>query len=149
MTWPLQRGDWVTLEFASRSLDAWLSGGGDDVEPKDPRRHDLSDVMVDPTGPAPFSDALPVEAVDDTAPVVRGDEVHLGKSEPSDWVALASLVFDEIKKVRDKLDTFISNYNVHTHTGVTTGGGTSGSPSTPESSPSSVDEVKSDTVKSE
>lgn len=43
----LQKGDPVWLLFSERSLDIWLSKGGK-VDPKDPRKHALSDAVALP-----------------------------------------------------------------------------------------------------
>lgn len=55
MTWPLQAGDGVKLDFAQRSLDGWLNG--QEAAPDDPRRFDLADAVATPglsaTGVAP------------------------------------------------------------------------------------------------
>lgn len=61
---PLKRGDKVLLIFADRSLDKWLSTGGD-IEPADARMHDLSDAVAYP-GLYPFND---------TANVTNGDDI--------------------------------------------------------------------------
>lgn len=49
ITWPLEEGDIVFLAFAERSLDRWLEAGdGDEVDPQESRRHDLSDAIALP-----------------------------------------------------------------------------------------------------
>jgi hypothetical protein len=50
---PLKRGDYVGLLFSERSLDIWLATGGT-VDPKDPRKFDISDAVAYP-GIYPFS----------------------------------------------------------------------------------------------
>lgn len=52
MHWPLNAGDNVLLLFSERSLDNWLSTGGE-VAPIDPRKFDLSDAIAIP-GLIPF-----------------------------------------------------------------------------------------------
>ena len=51
---PLKKGDTGTLLICERSLDSWLVAGGC-VNPKDFRRHDLSDAQFIP-GLKPFSE---------------------------------------------------------------------------------------------
>jgi len=119
LTWPLQKGDRVELRFASRSLDEWLTGGGDDVEPKDPRRFDVTDAIVDP-GISSFAEALANDRLDDAAMVLFGEKIYLGDANPAQFVALAGKVEDEIQKIRDKLDALVSAYNGHTHTSTAT-----------------------------
>lgn len=51
---PVNEGDYVLLLFVERSIDLWLSVGGQ-VTPTDPRKFDLSDAIAIP-GLVPFSD---------------------------------------------------------------------------------------------
>ncbi len=51
---PVKVGDLVELRFCERSMDIWLSKGGS-VDPKDPRKFDLSDAIAYP-GCYPFTD---------------------------------------------------------------------------------------------
>ncbi len=52
-TYPIQKGDFVTLHFAERSIDAWKSNGGE-VNPGDLRTFHISDPIATP-GLKPFS----------------------------------------------------------------------------------------------
>lgn len=45
-TMPIRPGDGVTLHFAQRALDEWLTG--DATAPQDPRRYDLTDAVAVP-----------------------------------------------------------------------------------------------------
>lgn len=56
MHWPLNNDDSVLLFFSERSLDNWLSTGGE-VAPSDPRKFDLSDAIAIP-GLIPFPDTI-------------------------------------------------------------------------------------------
>ena len=56
VTFPIAVGDTVLLVFSSSSLDQWLALGGE-VDPKDDRRHDLSDAIAIP-GLRDFAHAL-------------------------------------------------------------------------------------------
>ncbi len=49
ITFELQKGDVVLLVFAERSVDRWKTAGGK-VDPKDPRKHALSDAFAIPGG---------------------------------------------------------------------------------------------------
>ena len=52
LTWPVVAGDPCLLVFGDRSLEEWESaGGGREVEPADPRTHDLTDALAIPLGP--------------------------------------------------------------------------------------------------
>lgn len=110
MTFPLRKGDPVLLMVSQASIDRWFARGGV-VDPGDDRHHALSDAFAMPGGMSE-PEALDEDAVHETATRIEGDEIHAGGTEP--LVTLA--VF------RDFVDTY---YAVHTHTGVTTGPGTS------------------------
>jgi len=60
LTFPIEPGDLVLLLFSDRSLDEWLSKGGQ-AEPRDPRTHDLSDGLAIP-GLASFADVTAADA---------------------------------------------------------------------------------------
>ena len=66
MHMPVTRGTGVMLVFADRSLDRWLTQGGN-VEPKDGRAHAYSDAIAIP-GLSPFS------AYGDTENAAQDDE---------------------------------------------------------------------------
>ena len=53
ITFPIVKGDYVLLIFCQRSLDLWLSVGGQ-VTPNDPRKFDISDAIAIP-GLQPFT----------------------------------------------------------------------------------------------
>lgn len=63
--------------------------------------------------------------------VIPADTVYLGAEAAAQFVALAN-------KVGTELSAIVNAFNSHQHLGVVTGGGTSGAPSTPMSSPSST-----------
>lgn len=112
-TFPLSPGDPVVLVFSERSTDEWLSQGGTGHEPADSRRFDLSDAIVVPGG-RPFGDA--VQEVADNAAVLASDkEIHFGKADPSDWIALASKVKDTVNALISDVKSFVSTYNSHQH----------------------------------
>jgi hypothetical protein len=54
---PLSAGDLGMAVFCERSLDAWLQGKGQIVDPQDPRHHNLSDAVFVP-GLRPFGAPL-------------------------------------------------------------------------------------------
>jgi hypothetical protein len=60
ITFPVSRGDTGLLVFAERSIDVWLSRGGD-VDPNDFRKHDISDGVFIP-GLHPFNSAPSADA---------------------------------------------------------------------------------------
>jgi len=59
ISFPLNEGDTVLLLFSQRSIDNWLSTGGE-VVPNDPRKFDLSDAIAIP-GLRDFSQTSPAE----------------------------------------------------------------------------------------
>lgn len=107
--WPVRAGDTVLLIFSSASLDRWLVRGGM-LDPGDDRNHDINDCYALP-GVQSFADAS-----DDGVMIefTGNGQIHAGGSSP-----LAT------KADIDALRTWCAP---HVHTGVTTGGGSSGPP---------------------
>jgi Phage protein Gp138 N-terminal domain len=70
ITWPLNRGDTVTMICSSSSLDRWLSLGGE-VDPIDDRRHHITDGIAFP-GVRDLQHVLPASAMDAAAMVIGG-----------------------------------------------------------------------------
>ena len=104
---PVTKGDTGLLIFSEASLDLWLAKGGE-IDPGDDRRFSLSDAVFIP-GLQAFPDTS------DNTPIIEftaGGEIHAGGSN-----SLAT---------KADIDALITTFNSHTHTGVTTGGGTSG-----------------------
>jgi hypothetical protein len=76
ITWPIAVGDTVLLVFSEASLDKWVVTGGE-VDPRDDRRHSLSDAVAIP-GLRPFKNAT---AADGTNVVIEAPaEIHAGGS---------------------------------------------------------------------
>lgn len=155
LTWPLEEGDWVTLQVQSHSIDEWLSTASEDNVPASERRFDISDVIAVP-GPSPFADALEGDAVNTAAMVAKVDELHLGSSDPDDWVALANKTLNTINSLISSINSFLtSTYNPHTHNQITPLIPIAPNPITPPNSPASTlsstseSDYKSDKVKSE
>lgn len=92
LTIDLEEGDIGMVRFCDRSIDEWLLTGGQDIEVADYlRRHDFNDAVFEPVA-RPFVDALPSSAWAAGAAVLSGDDVRLGSSAATAYVALASLV---------------------------------------------------------
>lgn len=102
LTWPLVEGDPVLLVFAERSIDEWRAQSGDDHEPSDPRRFDLSDAVA-LAGVRSPADPLPADAVHASDVVIRGN-VRLGSAEAADLVALASKVEAALSALKAAID---------------------------------------------
>lgn len=145
ITFPLSEGDTVELQFASRSLDEWLESGTDSapIEPNDPRRHDVTDVVARPTLRS-FADALGDERRDPDALVIYSDdEIHLGSDDPDQFVALADDVKSEISSLSSTVNALVTAYNGHTHDGNVVAPTAQGVPH------SGVGDVDSDKVKAD
>lgn len=130
LSWPLEEGDLVHVIFVERSTDQYLGGNGDLTKPLDFRMHNLSDAVAYP-GYYPrglsLADAHAENAVlgyDGGAQIhiKPNGETHIGSEDAADFVALAQKTLDEIKAVRDTLNTHITNYNSHIHTTTATVG---------------------------
>lgn len=160
ITLPVKIGDYVEIRFSQRSLDLWLTKGGD-VDPLDPRKFHIKDAVAYP-GLYPFTMPPVGASADDiiiqntsaskvrikpdgtielegtTAIKALADLVVL--SGDSDAVALAS-------KVMTELSALVTYINTHTHpyTNVAAPAVTS-APSVPKSA---AGQVKSDKVKAE
>jgi hypothetical protein len=63
IAWPLKKGDRVLLLVCDRSIDEWSGGDGEDITPRDPREHDLTDAVVYP-GTRPKARPLSFVATD-------------------------------------------------------------------------------------
>jgi hypothetical protein len=114
LTWPVKAGDEVLLIWSAASLDLWLARGGV-VDPEDDRRHQVSDAVAIP---GLRHAALPGSAVG-SGMVLAAAQIQLGSSSALDPVIRKS-----------DLDALINVFNLHVHTGVTTGPGSSGPPVT-------------------
>lgn len=112
-TFPLKPGDSVILVFSERSMDEWLSQGGTGHQPADSRRYDLSDAIVIPGGRS-FGDAVQ-EVAKNAAVIEAADQIHLGKANPTDWLALTSKVKATINNLISEINSFVSTYNGHQH----------------------------------
>jgi hypothetical protein len=128
VSFPMTKGDLVLLIFCERSIDVWLSGNGDDTNPDDFRRHDLSDAIAIP-GMYPFKKAI--SQVDKDNMVLgkdKGIQIHLtpdGTVEAKMGGGTAGLS----AAIAEKLETLYTSvkmaFDNHTHG---TGVGPSGPP---------------------
>lgn len=151
ISFPIVVGDFVLLVFAERSLDNYKTGNGADADPVDLRMHNLSDAVAYP-GVPPFSKALKdvdaenmVMGKDGGKQIhIKQEEVHLGKKDPTDAVALASLVKAELDKIQFTLDN-----HAHPTTATVGPSATPGVISKTLTPVGSIAEIKSDVVKSE
>ncbi len=159
---PLNEGDFVIVSYSERSLDDWLTNGGTDVEPKDPRRFSDQDAVVlrriDPDGAGPDASTVQADALTlanrdgsvrivingDGSVVIDSDEIFLGSAGATKKVALAEDVEAEIASVRSALAG-------HTHpvAGVTPGMGSVTTATPLPVIPTTVGPTGADKVKAE
>jgi hypothetical protein len=104
---PIKRGDTGTIIFSERSLDLWLVQGGD-VDPKDPRKNDLSDGIFIP-GLNPFNISMSIPT-DDSIRIMNGtsivDIMPTGKFKiKNDSNELIALLSDALAEVIALIDT--------------------------------------------
>lgn len=110
LTLPITAGDMGLLVFADRSLDRWLNGIGSEVDPGDPRMHDLSDAIFLP-GVYPFG--APRAGVSGAHVVMHlsgGAQLHLGQASPPYAVALAESVEDALSDLKSAMSS-AANYD--------------------------------------
>ncbi len=133
-TWPVAEDDAVLVHFAERELGDWVQGQyGQVIDPGEGPMHSLN-------GPVAYLGGHPATHPITPTPSIRNrvlhaeNELHLGGQDPSDFVALASLVLDELQKIKTKFDS-------HTHlvvVGSTPFSGPSAAPTSPMLTPQSV-----------
>lgn len=127
MTWPLLPNDSCILVFADRSIDEWIDKGGI-YDPKDGRRHNLSDAFVIPGG-APTSTAIPADA----AKLIVGTTSGTAKVEidPTGNVTVDGVMISIGQGAVDPAvlgNALLTYLNSHTHTAPA---GVAGGPTTP------------------
>ncbi len=141
MTFPVKAGDLVCLHFMERSIDNYLSSTGEDTDPDDFRKHDLSDAVAVP-GFYPFA-----RSIGDISSV----NMVMGKSEGGIQIHLTpggtmELKFDgeadEAVALGNALQLFWDNvfkpaFDVHTHASA----GAPPVPSAPSFDPSIISKV--------
>lgn len=136
LTFPVAAGDEVLIVFASRCIDSWWQSGGIGA-PAEVRMHDLSDGFAIL---APTSQPKRLGGVSSSNVQLRDSAgstfVEITPSGAVNIVAATSinLTAPSIKfhgEVQQDGGALVSNgitYGTHKHTGVQTGGGTSGGP---------------------
>ena len=136
---PIQAGDVVQLVVQGWDVSAWLAGQGEAVTA---RRFSISDLAAIPS----YSrGGLSSDKISSNSPVLWGDPVLIGDSTASDFVALAQKVLAELNEVKSQFDALAVTFGAHTHAGVATGSGVSGTPASGfviSYSPSSVAATK-------
>jgi hypothetical protein len=126
LTFPINPGDTGEIRVHDRSLQRWLELG-QAVDPVSAWLHTLGSGVFSPTL-YPSTDPIS-PATDQTATVLHGELIKLHR-DALDFVALS-------EKVMTELQAFRTWANTHTHTGVTTGIGSTGT-GTPKGAVGSV-----------
>lgn len=106
LSFGLSVGDTVLLIYLDRSLDRWKSLGGE-VDPVDVRRHHPSDAIA-VVGLHAFN--APLDGVSDTHTILTakpGAEVRLGDASPSDAIALASRVNQQLNDLKTAISSWV------------------------------------------
>jgi hypothetical protein len=124
---PVSPGDIVTMVFADRSIEQWISGSGDAKDPQDTRRHHLSDAYAilggypkAMTWPSAFPSAMEIE-------VKPGTRISVGNG-TDELLNLAHDAFVDLKSICDELSATLTQMALLTVTGVLSGGAVSGIP---------------------
>jgi hypothetical protein len=138
IVWTPLPGDEVQLLCSSHAIDDWLVTGNSDQVPTSPRRFSITDAVAIPgirSIKRPRESAVTagtdlVIGREDGAVEIRvsASDIKLGGPTATDFVALASLVLAELTAIK-------TAYDLHTHSGVTTGPGVSGPPVAPMPAP--------------
>lgn len=159
LSMPVKVGCFVWLQFGERAIDMWREKGSE-TDPGDLRIHSTADAVAFP-GVYPGSKALGsvhpdniVLGFDDGVQVHLTPDgvINLGEESAADFVALASLVKNEITALRTTVNTLVTAYNGHVHvTTATVGAGTTpgelSPPAAQATAPDAVGDVAAETVK--
>ncbi len=111
---PISKGSIVTLVFADRSIENWISGNGDPREPGDTRKHHLNDAYAIPGGypiQRPWETAYPdaLEMV-----VKKGTKIAIG-NDTVELLNLAHDAFSSLKDLADELSQLLTDIQLETH----------------------------------
>jgi len=130
---PLNSGDTVMIYFSERSLEVWLDRGGE-ASPGEERKFDLTDAVAIP-GVYPFNVPSLATNNDDVILIHGGSKLTLKKNGDIDISSSGAVTInggsiDLGDGTTRKLmtDAIITKFNTHTHAGVVTGAGVSGTP---------------------
>ena len=117
---PIKKGDPCLVLFADRNIDNWYSAGAE-AAPANSRCHDIADGIA-LVGLNSLADSMANydDNVNLTIPATKKLVVDGGASAEILGTAALALI--------SELNAFITSFNSHTHSGVTTGLGASGAP---------------------
>lgn len=106
ITFPIKKGDYVLLIFCQRSLDLWLSVGGQ-VTPNDPRKFDISDAIAIP-GLQPFTGDFSGTSSTDFEITFGGSKISISPTgaiqiKTASTVAIGNEVVELLQQISDTL----------------------------------------------
>lgn len=111
---PIEKGDFCLLGFMQRSIDNWVSSGGD-IDPDDNRKFDLSDCIALP-GLFPFTENFVPSATNsaefkykNTSLKLTGNKIRLGSS-------LVDII-SQLSELVSKLSSAVVQVDTNTGTG--------------------------------
>lgn len=146
MSAPIAVGDFVFVIFSDSALGQFRSKGMES-ESGDIRRHALDGAVAFPANVYPTANALSsvhaanlVLGKDDGAQIhiKPTGEIDLYEENAAEFVALATKVLTELQSIQTQVNTLITTFNAnvavfaaHIHSGVTPGGGVTGTTATP------------------
>lgn len=116
ITFPIEVGSTVILQFTSANLAYWLSTGAQALPP-DERRHDVCSALAYPGGHSFGGDAAPSTEAPDDALVIHGGKLRLGGPAANDRVARMS----DLQQVLNYAVAVNARVSGHTHAVSTTG----------------------------
>lgn len=126
ITFPVKPGDTVLLIFSQRSIDRWVQSEGGEVDPLDNRKHDISDAIAIP-GLAPFPAALPADP--DNVTIEFGSvSINLTPGGAVEITAPGGVTINGDVTVDGDVVADGISLKEHVHSGVSSGGSTSGPP---------------------
>ncbi len=124
ITFPIKPGDLVEVVITEASRDAFQASGGEETDPDDFRRFDLSDAWAYPGGGHPDSTALKNFDPDDLVIGVDGGvvahfkasgQIHLGSKNAAEFIAQANKTDQRIGALEQAVITIAGQTNGHTH----------------------------------
>lgn len=104
---PIKKGDGVLLIFIERSIDKWITQGGE-VSPEDPRKHSLSDAICIP---GLFAQSNPITVDEPDALTIKNDKmaIELFKDGKVKLKNETEELVDLMSQLAEKLSTTTTN----------------------------------------
>lgn len=130
LQFPIAAGDQGLLLFSDRNIDAWFSTGSA-APPNDARAHDLSDAFF-LCGVNSLASSMPAYDANVNLAIPSGKKLVITGGAEIDALGTQMLALKaDVDNLLTFVNTLITTFNAHVHTGVTSGSGSSGVPATP------------------